>query len=58
MIKKLTNLKTETVIIPGGCTKYVQAPDVVWNRPVKDRIQEQCDNWLANAKHEYTTAET
>ena len=47
----LANFKIETIIMPGGCTKYVQAPDVVWNRPFKDRIQEQYD-WWANAKHE------
>ena len=34
----------------------MQAPDMVWNRTFKDRIQGQHDNWLANAKHEYTAA--
>ena len=24
-----------TAVIPGGCTKYIQAPDVVWNQPFK-----------------------
>ena len=27
--KALTKSKIETVIIPGGCTKYIQAADVV-----------------------------
>ena len=36
MLKKtLSNSKIESVIIPGGCTKYVQAQDVVWNRQFK-----------------------
>ena len=30
--KRLIQSKTESVIIPGGCTKYVQAPHVVWNK--------------------------
>ena len=29
---------------------------MVWDRPFKDRIQERYDDWLANAKHEYTAA--
>ena len=29
-----------SVIIPGGCTKYVEAPDVCWNKPFKARMTE------------------
>ena len=54
--KAFTKPKIETVIVPGGCTKYIQAPDVVWNKPFKGRIEEFCDDWLANRKHEYTDA--
>ena len=52
----LTKSKIESDIIPGGCTKYIQAPDVVWNKPFKGNIQEFYDDWLANGKHEYTDA--
>ena len=52
----LTKSKIESVIIPGGCTKYIQAPDVVWNKPFKGKIQEFYDDWLANGKHEFTDA--
>ena len=52
--KSLTKSKIESVIIPGGCTKYIQALDVVWNKPFKGKIQEFYDDWLANGKHEYT----
>ena len=31
--KSLTKSIIEGVIIPGGCTKYIQAPDVVRNKP-------------------------
>ena len=53
----LTHSKIETVIVPAGCTKYIQAPDAVWNKPFKGRIEEFQDDWLANGKHEYTDAE-
>ena len=52
--KSLTKSKIESVIIPGGCTKYIQAADVVWNKSFKGKIQEFYDDWLANGKHEYT----
>ena len=54
--KALANAKIETAIVPGGCTKYIQAPDVSWNKPFKGKIQEYYDDWLANGKHEYTDA--
>ena len=54
--KTLTKSKIESVSVPGGCTKYIQAPDVVWNNPFKGKIQEFYDDWLANGKHEYTDA--
>jgi len=34
------------VIIPGGCTKYIQAPDVSWNKPFKQHLGELYDDWL------------
>ena len=48
--RALTKSKVETVIVPGGCTKYIQAADVVWNRPFKGRIEVFYDDWLANGK--------
>ena len=53
--KSLTKSRIESAIVPGGCTKYIQAPEVVWNKPFKGKIQEY-DDWLANGKHEYTNA--
>ena len=37
--KKLKQLKIDTAVVPGGCTKYVQPADVSWNRPFKAHIQ-------------------
>lgn len=33
--------------VPGGCTKYIQAPDVSWNKPFKVSCTEKYDEWLA-----------
>ena len=52
--RKLTTSKTESLIVPGGCTKYMQAPDLVWNKPFKAKIQEFYDDWLVNGVHEST----
>jgi len=34
-------------VIPGGTTKYIQAPDLSWNRPFKQSIQEQHTEWIS-----------
>ena len=36
--KDLKDMNVDSVIIPGGCTKYIQAPDVCWNKPFKARM--------------------
>ena len=36
--RKLTTSKTESLIVPGGCTKYILAPDLIWNKPSKAKI--------------------
>ena len=46
--------KVDTVIIPGGRTKYIQAPNVSWNKPFKQNITEKYDEWMAKGIHEYT----
>ena len=45
--KDLITKNIEPLIIPGGCTKYVQAPDVSWNKPFKAKVAEECDEWLS-----------
>ena len=49
-------MKTDDALIPGGCIKYVQAPDVVWNKPFKGYIMESYDEWLASGVHQHTEA--
>ena len=43
----LKGMKVNTTIVPGGCTKYVQAPDVSWNKPFKQKVTDLYDEWLA-----------
>ena len=44
-----------TAVIPGGCTKFIQAPDVVWNAPFKSRLRLSYDTWPSEpAVHTYT----
>ena len=35
LMSPLKAKKVDRVIVPGGCTKYIQAPDVSWNKPFK-----------------------
>ena len=35
-----------TAVIPGECTKYLQAPDVCWYRLFKDKLHDLYDGWL------------
>ena len=50
----LNRAKVDTVIIPGGCTKFIQAPDVSWNKPMKEYLREIYDNWLVENEHQMT----
>ena len=44
--ESLNSKKVDRVIVPGGCTKYIQAPDVRWNKPFKAGCTEKCNEWL------------
>ena len=52
----LKEMKVESALVPGGCTKYIQAPDVYWNKSFKGYITEMYDDWLANGVHQFTEA--
>ena len=45
-VVKSLNAKVDAVIVPEGCTKYIQAPDVLWNKPFKSSCTEKYDNWM------------
>ena len=52
--RELLKGKIENVIIPGGCTKYIQAPDVSWNKPLKSRIIDVYNEWLTDGVQQFT----
>ena len=48
-------LKLQTSVVPGGCTKFIQAADVAWNGPFKSHMRSSYDTWLSEPScHEYT----
>ena len=52
---EVKKMRLDTAIIPGGCTKFIQAPDVVWNAPFKSHIRSLYDAWLSDSsQHEFT----
>ena len=54
--KLLKQMKIDNALILRGCTKYVQAPDVGWNKPFKGHIMESYHEWLVSGVHQYTEA--
>ena len=53
----VTTSKSDLVIVPGGCTKYIQAPDVCWNKPFKEFTGTKYDEWMSEGNmHQYTEA--
>ena len=38
--KQLQHFKVELVLVPGGWTKYIEAPDVLQNEPYKASVTE------------------
>ena len=51
----LNESKVDSVLVPGGCTKYIQAADMSRNKPMKEYLREMYDLWLAENEHELTT---
>uniref|UniRef100_A0A914WMQ7 DDE-1 domain-containing protein n=1 Tax=Plectus sambesii TaxID=2011161 RepID=A0A914WMQ7_9BILA len=49
-------MKVDMAVIPGGCMKFMQAPDVSWNKPFKQKIEEYYNEWLLNGEMAYTLA--
>ena len=45
---------TDSGIIPGGCRKYVQAPDMCWNKPFKVRMTKLYNQWLSEDVHQFS----
>ena len=55
--ESLKSKKVYSVIVPMGCTKYIQAPDVSWNKLFKAACTEKYDEWLGTEGiHDETAA--
>ena len=54
MRKDLKEMNVDSVIIPGGCTRYIQVPDVCWNKPFKARMTKLYDQWFCEGVHQFT----
>jgi len=52
--QELSKGRIENVIIPGGCTKYIQAPDVSWNKPFKSRMIDLYNEWMVEGVQQFT----
>uniref|UniRef100_A0A5S6QGU9 DDE-1 domain-containing protein n=1 Tax=Trichuris muris TaxID=70415 RepID=A0A5S6QGU9_TRIMR len=46
--------KIETAVIPGGLTSVLQPLDVCLNKPFKDHMREEWNNWMVNGQKSYT----
>uniref|UniRef100_A0A914HZN2 DDE-1 domain-containing protein n=1 Tax=Globodera rostochiensis TaxID=31243 RepID=A0A914HZN2_GLORO len=46
----------EATIVPGGCTKFVQAADVSWNAPFKAKIRQQYEDWMLHGEKTTTSS--
>ena len=47
-------MNVDGVIIPDGCKKYIQAPNVCWNKRFKARMTKLYDQWLSEDVHQCT----
>ena len=55
--KQLKKLQIDTAMIAGGCTKFIQAPDVYWNAPFKNKVRQFYENWMLHCEKSYTKSE-
>ena len=52
--KQLKKLQIDSAVIPEGCTKFIQAPDVYWNAPFKSKVRQFYGNWMLHGEKSYT----
>uniref|UniRef100_A0A914VVJ7 C2H2-type domain-containing protein n=1 Tax=Plectus sambesii TaxID=2011161 RepID=A0A914VVJ7_9BILA len=54
--EELKRLKLDNAVVPGGCTMFVQAPDVCWNAPSWAEVRLYHEDWLLNGEKIVTAA--
>ncbi|KAL3068865.1 hypothetical protein niasHS_015656 [Heterodera schachtii] len=52
---RIRRLALHSAVIPGGTTKYIQAPDVCWNAPFKEAIRKLYNDWMAHGEKATTS---
>ncbi len=52
--EELARMNIDIAVVPGGCTKFIQAPDVYWNKPFKDHMRKSHEDWLMGGEKSYT----
>lgn len=51
--------KLTAAVILGGCVKYIQDPDVIWNQPFKQSLHDSYNQWMTgDIDKEYTAGGT
>ena len=50
----LRKSKLLSTVIPGGCSGFIQAPDLCWNKPFKDHYTKAYDDWFESGNQEFT----
>ena len=45
---------TEVILIPAGMTSLQQPCDVVWNKPLKDRVRAMWNEWMVSGEQQFT----
>ena len=54
----LRKMKVQQAVIPGGCTGFIQAPDISWNKPFKDYYTKCYDEWFKTGTRNSLQVET